>query len=100
MCIEPVGDGAMRVTTGGGVSVIGGRGPRADRALNMLAPVLASLRRGLSGLADRWALWIPVAVGLGAAGYLAMAAEPPLSVSLLAPPFLLVLAALAKAWGR
>ncbi len=47
---------------------------------------LAVLRAALTGQADRWTLWTPVAFGLGAAGYLTLQVEP--------PPWLAVLPAL------
>lgn len=41
-------------------------------------PSLASLWAEIAAQGERWTLWSPVAFGLGAAGYLALRAEPPL----------------------
>jgi len=41
-------------------------------------PSLAGLRAEVAAQGKRWTLWSPVAFGFGAAGYLALKAEPPL----------------------
>jgi competence protein ComEC len=100
MCIEPVGEGAIRVTTAdeddreSGIAVpagglggpwrgAGARPGRDVRALIMRrvrvprgADILAGLRREIHGQSGRALLWTPVAFGLGAAAYLAMKSEP------------------------
>lgn len=82
MCIIPVGDGAMRVTTGEAGSDIALPGERA-RALSTGFRRLPSAGRVLKGLADeagaqldRLFLWVPVAFGVGAALYLGQKTEP------------------------
>src|SRR5580658_3617670 len=82
MCMAPVGDGAMRVTTGGSDIALPGR--RA-RALSTRLPRLPSAA-ALAGLAlsearaqaGRLFIWLPVAFGIGAALYLGLKSEPPL----------------------
>lgn len=91
MCIIPVGDGAMRVTTGGaglgfgsdiGVKEGGARAPwrpglitRLPR-LPSLADIIAALQREIAAQASRALLWTPLAFGLGAAAYLGLKTEP------------------------
>ena len=82
MCMEPVGEGAIRVTTG-----------RSDIELSAVedagAPLTTRIRRGPSPAAalswlggeiaaqrSRWTLWTPVALGLGSAAYFALPREP------------------------
>jgi competence protein ComEC len=102
MCIWPVGEGAMRVTTGvteglGGADIavpeVGARPGRPGvgaiwwrrrgRPLSTLwweRPSLADLWKAAGreavGQLDRAALWTPVAFGLGAALYLGLGREP------------------------
>jgi len=103
MCIEPVGDGAMRVTTGlseslseGDIAAPGeGVAPARPgagtppwgwaRGLSMrwrarpsLAELTAALGRECVAQLDRALLWVPVAFGLGAALYLGLKSEPAL----------------------
>ncbi len=89
MCIIPVGEGAMRVTTGGAGSDIALPGPRADvPGAGVLStrfrrlPSIGALARGAAAEAaaqlDRLFIWVPVAFGLGAAIYLGLKTEPPL----------------------
>jgi len=87
MCIIPVGEGAMRVTTGEAGSDIALPGPEAgisgagvlSTQLRRL-PSIGALARGLAAEAaaqlDRLFLWVPVAFGLGAAIYLGLKDEP------------------------
>jgi competence protein ComEC len=50
---------------------------------------------------DRWPLWLPVALGVGAGGYFALPAEPVLSLGLVALAVALVAAVLAiRDWMR
>ena len=76
MCIEPVGDGAMRVTTvigdseslrAGGAGALSTRLKRA--ATRAPARVGAWARAEVEAQAERWALWSPVAFGAGSAIY-------------------------------
>src|SRR5579862_4378222 len=106
MCIMPVGEGAIRVTTGwagetvaadisdpveGGVlsspGKLAGRW-RPDEALitalrrlPSLGEVGRNLSREVAAQWDRVLLWTPVAFGAGAAIYLGLKREPPLFVA-------------------
>src|SRR5258705_729296 len=108
MCIEPVGEGAIRVTTGR--SDIEVQGPGEAAAPSAWAaplstrpgarPSLGAARDWFAAQAarqaDRWTLWTPVALGLGAALYFVLPREPQAWVALicaLAVAGLLVLAA-------
>ncbi|ATQ42855.1 competence protein ComEC [Caulobacter mirabilis] len=79
--MEPVGEGAIRVTTGfeSDISVgpIGKAAPLSTlrKAADSLARIIAA---EVVAQRDRWTLWAPVAFGLGAAGYLALRTEPSL----------------------
>src|ERR1700761_1993152 len=77
MCIIPVGEGAMRVTTGGfggdfgetgsGIAVPGTRAPGLSTRLPRLPSVAVLLRGAVGGAPaqlDRVFLWVPVAFGL------------------------------------
>ncbi|HEY7851767.1 MAG TPA: ComEC/Rec2 family competence protein, partial [Caulobacteraceae bacterium] len=95
MCIIPVGDGAMRVTTdlagdglgaditdtieGAGLAPPAGRAPPWRWGGGLITP-LARLPRALLGEAaaqwERVLLWVPVAFGVGAAAYLGVMREP------------------------
>src|ERR1700722_18063410 len=88
MCIIPVGEGAIRVTTGAlggtagsGIALPAGRARALSTRLRRL-PSAAVLLRGALAQAqaqvDRVFLWVPVAFGLGAATYLGLKSEPPL----------------------
>jgi len=100
ICSEPVGEGAIRVTTGlsaedgsdigvplGGVGRPGDEAPRPGWARGLSTrlgrlPSRSEVWRGLKAEAaaqlDRAALWTPVAFGLGAAIYFGLKTEPPL----------------------
>src|SRR5579863_1206307 len=89
MCIMPVGEGAMRVTTGelgSGIARPSANGRAAGaRGLSTWIrrlPSGAAVGRGLLAEArdqlDRLFLWVPVAFGLGAAIYLGLKVEPTL----------------------
>ncbi len=89
MCMEPVGEGAVRVTTAGiGTSDEvrkGAGGTAGRRPLNTLfprAPSAADLLEAVRGealaQAERWFLWAPVGFGSGCAVYFALRVEPPL----------------------
>jgi competence protein ComEC len=105
MCIEPVGEGAMRVTIdrladgldagiavpddGAGAPRGGRRGALGQvgalitrgRALPSLADLRAALAREAADQLDRVLLWTPVAFGLGAAAYLGLKSEPALWIA-------------------
>ena len=120
MCMEPVGDGAIRVTTGRSeddmVGLSGGFGPGAVPAPSPLGgvgglitgrpwlPRAGFLARALSREAaaqrERVVLWTPVAFGAGAALYLAFREEPPLAPGLALAAVLGLAAGLAWVWGR
>ena len=86
MCIIPVGEGAMRVTTGEAGSDIALPGPGTSPGAGVLStqlrrlPSIGALGRGLAAETaaqlDRLFLWVPVAFGLGAAVYLGLKSEP------------------------
>src|SRR5512143_4192033 len=88
MCIMPVGDGAIRVTTGrSGMELEGAgdppnagvwAGPISTRPKGL--PSGAGTGRWLAAQASRqagrWTLWTPVLFGSGAGTYFALPAEP------------------------
>jgi competence protein ComEC len=80
MCIIPVGEGAIRVTTGGSDMALPGAGARALSTRLRRLPSAAALARGAAAEAvaqlDRVFLWVPVAFGIGAAVYLGLKTEP------------------------
>jgi competence protein ComEC len=89
MCIEPVGEGAIRVTTGrsdiettglGEVAPAGGgrAAPLSTwiRQPPSLARAWARLGREIAGQGTRWKLWTPAAFGGGSALYFALPREP------------------------
>src|SRR5277367_7109394 len=96
--MAPVGEGAIRVTTGEGADIgfpVAGSGPAGEGAfaprpagaaglntrigrLPSLGRVWGGLRGEVAAQADRAFLWTPVAYGLGAAAYLGLKSEPPL----------------------
>jgi competence protein ComEC len=88
MCIMPVGDGAIRVTTGRsdiGINEAGEAAAPGARAAPLSTwirrpPSLAAFGAWLADQAqaqsERWTLWTPVAFGLGAAAYFALPREP------------------------
>src|SRR5580692_11563699 len=102
MCMEPVGDGAMRVTTGrsgagmrvpveagGEVAPEGGApwpwaGSPITRPIRLpsVAATLAWLRAQAILQLDRVLLWAPVAFGVGAATYLGLKSEPSMALAL------------------
>src|SRR5947209_6143628 len=95
MCIEPVGDGAIRVTTGRSgadirvpVETARRSGPRFPIMRSFTVPslrqCLAWLRVQVALQSHRAALWAPVAFGTGAAAYLGLKAEPPEWIALVA----------------
>jgi competence protein ComEC len=97
MCIEPVGEGAIRVTTGFESDISMGPGSEAA-ALSMgrrIAHRLAVLRAEIADQADRCTLWAPVAFGLGCAAYMTLGVEPStaLAVGLVLAAVALALAA-------
>ncbi len=104
--MEPVGDGAMRVTTdlagaGSGADIAvpikdglpvpsGSRGSLRRRAAGLIMPggrlprlseVAAALASEAAAQWDRVLLWTPVAFGLGAAAYLGLKREPSLTLA-------------------
>jgi len=94
MCIEPVGEGAIRVTTGrpdfGGADIDtvgldeaapagGGRAAPLStwiRPPSTLGEPARWLTRQIADQGARWKLWTPVAFGGGAAVYFALPREP------------------------
>src|SRR5580765_6399711 len=87
MCMAPVGEGAIRVTTGlsdievgkpGAAAPDGRAAPLSTRGRGR--PSLAVAGRWLGEQAERqaerWTLWTPVAFGCGAALYFALLREP------------------------
>lgn len=86
----PVGDGAIRVTTGRSDIELEGAAEAAARAGAWAGPLSTRIRRlprpGQAGRwlarqlagqqGGRWALWTPVALGLGAGFYFALPKEP------------------------
>lgn len=104
MCMEPVGEGAIRVTTGRSdieletISIAGAQSERAAPISTAFRP-RPSFRRIATWLVDQasvqsWTLWSPVAFGAGAALYLALPREP---VAIVAYGMLALAAALF--WG-
>src|SRR5580704_3664397 len=84
MCIIPVGEGAMRVTTGAagsGIALPAGGARALTTRLRRLPSAAVLLRGALAEVAaqlERVFLWVPVAFGLGAAIYLGLKTEPAL----------------------
>lgn len=93
MCIMPVGEGAIRVTTGPERDLadmeIEGSGEAAAHGVAWAGPLSTRIRQlpslALTGAwvaaqaarqADRWTLWTPVALGSGAGLYFALPREP------------------------
>src|SRR5215217_7649214 len=78
--MEPVGEGAIRVTTGleSDISMGPGVGAAPLSMRRKAADSLAALGHEIVAQARRWTLWAPVAFGLGAAGYMMLRVEPPL----------------------
>jgi competence protein ComEC len=119
----PVGEGAIRVTTGlplGEESDIGVPASAADRtrpaafaprpagAAGLSARLLrlpnpVSLSRAIwaeaRAQADRAMLWVPVAYGLGAAAYLGLKTEPPLWPPIAVAAAAVLGAAAVRRWG-
>jgi hypothetical protein len=60
---------------------------------------LVSWRENLAAERDRWPLWLPVALGIGAGGYFALPVEPSLAVAWVALGLALA-AAVLSALGR
>ena len=111
MCIEPVGEGAKRVTTvavGHRVEPEGWEGPEAERAplstRRSRAPSLARRRAWVGAeveaQAERWALWTPVAFGAGAAIYFGLKREPQPWAGLPASPSPWPRLLARQPWGR
>jgi competence protein ComEC len=90
MCIMPVGEGAIRVTTGPVEELadieVEGAGEAATawgrplttriRALPSFADAGAWLSMQVERQGERWTLWTPVSLGLGAALYFVLPREP------------------------
>jgi competence protein ComEC len=121
MCIEPVGDGAIRVTTdlsgdvlgegikvpkeGAGEASGGGAVARRRWAAALITapwrvPSPGALARGLAeefaAQWDRILLWTPVAFGVGAAIYLGLKTEPPLWLGWVVASIAVVLALVVR----
>src|SRR3989344_1285921 len=115
MCMEPVGEGAIRVTTGRSDIDIAGMKVMRRGAIAGLwggslstglarAPSLADLMAALAGQfaanADRWSLWTPVAFGLGCAAYFALPGEPLPFVAWSAAALAAAALWASRRWGR
>jgi competence protein ComEC len=112
MCIMPVGDGAMRVTTGrSGMEVEGAGGaPAAGAWAGPLSTRLPKLPSGAQALrwltreaarqGARWTLWTPVAFGCGSGLYFALPREPQAWVAVTGLAISLSLVLAAVRWGR
>src|ERR1700752_1152671 len=92
MCMEPVGEGAIRVRTGRSDIELEGFG--GDAAGAVAAPLSTGVRwrpslgRAWNWIADqverqsgRWTLWTPVAFGAGCALYFGLLREPQAAVA-------------------
>jgi competence protein ComEC len=80
--MEPVGEGAIRVTTGrSDIEVLGALETGARLTMGIrVADSLRWIAAQASLQAQRWTLWTPVAFGCGAAAYFALLREPALWV--------------------
>lgn len=110
----PVGEGAIRVTTGRSGMEVEGSGEAAARVaawagpLSTRLPGLPSAAEASAWLAaqvtrqgERWTLWTPVALGLGAALYFALPREPKLWVAYVGAAVSVALLIAAMRWpGR
>jgi competence protein ComEC len=103
--MEPVGEGAIRVTTG--LSDINNQGDGGQTAplitpkswAPSLAGASAFVGAEIAAQASRWFLWSPVALGLGCGLYLALPREPVWWQVLLPALLALTSAVAARRWG-
>jgi competence protein ComEC len=101
--MEPVGEGAIRVTTG--LSDIGNQGEE-EAAPGGAAPLIAwraavhRVTGAIAVQADRWFLWSPVAFGAGCAVYLGAGREPGWTAGGLAAVLLVAGALFARRLAR
>jgi competence protein ComEC len=107
MCIMPVGEGAIRVTTEGAGADIAlpadGKGRGHSTRLPTLprpAAIAGWVWRESAAQLDRVFLWTPVAFGAGAAAYLGCKAEPSLWLPASLALLLGLCAALVLRWGH
>jgi competence protein ComEC len=111
MCIAPVGEGAIRVTTGrSGIELedFEESAPGAGAApLSMRLRRLPSLPQAprwliaqLERQSERWALWVPVALGGGAGLYFALLREPQTWIALALLPVVAAMLGAATIWSR
>jgi competence protein ComEC len=110
--MAPVGEGAIRVTTGrSGIDLeepadaaqLGaGAAPLSTRFRRLPSPagVGAWLLGQLDRQGERWALWAPVALGGGAALYFALPREPQAWVTLAILPFVAALLFAGIRWSQ
>ena len=124
--MEPVGEGAIRVTTGrseadmavpdeaAGAAPGGGwRAPTLTfwparvaglitrrRALPSVPDIKAWWRAAIAAQADRVLLWVPVAFGVGAAGYLGLKSEPAAWIAWLVAAAVVIPAIIAARFSR
>jgi competence protein ComEC len=110
--MEPVGEGAIRVTTGRSDIEVNGPGEAAARrawaapistwfpARHSARTIGGWLARQGARQADRWTLWTPVLFGIGAAAYFALPREPQALVGPAGVAFAAVLLIVAARWSR
>src|SRR5947209_11178453 len=111
MCIMPVGEGAIRVTTGRSDMEVEGSGEAAAHGVAWAGPLSTRIRRlpslaeawswlvaQVGRQADRWTLWTPVALGSGAGLYFAVPREPQAWVGWLAVAVAAVRLIVAAGW--
>ncbi len=67
-----------------------------DTPVGLLQRAAGWLGRAFQGERDRWALWLPVAGGIGVAGYFGLPVEPPAWAGAAAPLFCLALVLLLR----
>jgi competence protein ComEC len=104
--MEPVGEGAIRVTTGlSDIEIQGDGGQTAPlitpkaRAPSLTA-VAAFFRAEVAAQSGRWMLWTPVALGLGCAVYLGLHREPGWLTVILPAVLGAACAVAARRWGQ
>jgi competence protein ComEC len=103
--MAPVGEGAIRVTTGdlGSGIALPGSGARGLstwlRRLPRVADLGGLVRADAAAQLDRLFIWTPVAFGLGAAAYLGLKVEPILWPAALACAVLAAAAIAVSRWG-
>lgn len=84
-----MGSHASRTTVYGMAGALEGQGPGWRNPLRRLAVCVAAER-------ERWILWAPVGMGLGAVGYFLLPAEPPSWIGTLAAALLMLAATVLR----